>query len=69
MMGKHLSDEVISRIIFSCLLPIYRKYKWQEKWIYDMVLDESKRKLQFCMGWRKAYLKEKQVRQQNNMCI
>lgn len=68
-MRKHLSDEVISRIIFSCLLPIYRKYKWQEKWIYDMVLDESQRKLQFSMGWRKAYLKEKQVRQQNNMCI
>lgn len=59
MMRKHLSDEVISRIIFSCLLPIYRTYEWQEKWIYDMVIDESQRKLQFCMDGWEAYLKRK----------
>lgn len=58
-MRKHLSDEVISRIIFSCLLPIYRTYEWQKKWIYDMVIDESQRKLQFSMGWWEAYLKRK----------
>ena len=69
MMRKHLSDEVISRIIFSCLLPIYRTYEWQENESMTWSLIKSQRKLQFSMGWREAYVKEKQVRQQNNMYI
>lgn len=58
-MRKHLSDEVISRIIFSCLLPIYRTYEWQENESMTWSLIKGKRKLQFCMDGWEAYLKRK----------
>ncbi|MGN1211514.1 MAG: hypothetical protein ACI4TM_07495 [Candidatus Cryptobacteroides sp.] len=57
-MSRHLNADVTSRIIFSSLMPVYRKYKWQESWVYDLVLDEGLRTLRFRLDDWTSYLKQ-----------